>query len=134
VLVPAVVGVPLMTPVDGLMDSPGGWPLKDQVNVPVPPEAATGELYATPTCPPGSEAVVMMSFGAIVIENFFVAVCAVGVDESVTVTTTLLLVPAAVGVPLMTPVEGLMLSPVGWPLKAHVRVPTPFVAVTVVFG
>ena len=71
----------------------------------------------------------MVSPEPIVIEKFAVAVCA-GDAESVTVTTTLLLVPAAVGVPLMTPVEALIVNPAGWPLIDHVYAPVPPVATT----
>ena len=71
----------------------------------------------------------IISCGAIVIENVFVPVCT-GVDESVTVTTTLLLVPAAVGVPPITPVEALIDNPVGCPLKAQVNGAVPPAAVS----
>ena len=41
VVVPAVVGVPVMAPVDALMFSPAGRPVADHVIAPVPPVAAT---------------------------------------------------------------------------------------------
>jgi hypothetical protein len=44
VLVPAAVGVPLITPVEVLIDSPAGRPVADQVNGVVPPVVVTGTL------------------------------------------------------------------------------------------
>ena len=51
--VPAVVGVPLMTPLDELMDSPAGRPDADQEKLPVPPEAVIVRFTAVPTVPWG---------------------------------------------------------------------------------
>jgi hypothetical protein len=53
-------------------------------------------------------------------EKVLLAVCGVGVAESVTLTTTLLLVPAVVGVPLITPVLGVIVRPAGNPVADHV--------------
>ena len=50
--------------------------------------------------------------------RFLVAVRCVGFVASVTVTATVL-VPAAVGVPLMTPVAGSMPRPAGKPVADH---------------
>jgi hypothetical protein len=47
--VPAVVGVPLMTPLAASMDNPAGSPVADQVNEPVPPVAVIPRLTAVPT-------------------------------------------------------------------------------------
>jgi len=73
-LVPAVVGVPLITPVDALIVRPAGWPLTDQANDPVPPVAAIVKLYGVPCTPFGSEGVVIPSPLTIVIEKVAVAV------------------------------------------------------------
>ncbi len=48
--VPAVVGVPLMTP-DELIDSPGGSPVAENVYGGVPPLADSVRLVAVPTVP-----------------------------------------------------------------------------------
>jgi hypothetical protein len=66
----------------------------------------------------------------IVIEYVCCAVCGVGVPESVTVTTTLEAVPAADGVPLITPAED-MVRPAGKPVAVNVYGAVPPVAVTV---
>ena len=71
----------------------------------VPPLAASAVEYAVPTCPEGTEAVVTctgVTAAATVRVNDFVAVCAVGVVESVTFTVKLK-EPEAVGVPDMVP-------------------------------
>jgi hypothetical protein len=60
-------------------------------------------------------------------EKVFVAVSGAG---SITVTTTLLLVPTALGVPLIMPVDGSIVRPVGWPLIDQVKDPVPPVAAT----
>jgi hypothetical protein len=44
VLVPAAVGVPPITPVEALIDSPAGRPVADQVKGVVPPVVVTGAL------------------------------------------------------------------------------------------
>jgi hypothetical protein len=62
--VPAVVGVPVMAPVDESMLRPAGNPVADQVYGVVPPVAATVAEYAVPTVPPGSVVVVMASLPA----------------------------------------------------------------------
>jgi hypothetical protein len=112
--VPAVVGVPETVPVELPMVSPGGRDpvVIDQVYGGVPPVTATVAEYVVPTVPLGREAVVMPPLGAITIERAAVAVRAVGVVESVTVTVKSE-VAAAVGVPVMAPVEASRLSPAG---------------------
>ena len=133
-LVPAVVGVPLITPVFGSMERPAGALAIDQARLPVPPEAATVVFgYATFATPFGSEFVVIVSFDEITIVKVAVAVCC-GVPESFAVTITLLLVPAVVGVPLITPVFTSMERPVGALAIDHIRLPVPPVAATVVLG
>ena len=77
------------------------------------------------------EVVVMASFGAMVIEKVAGALNAVGVVESVTVTTTLLLVPAVCGVPLITPVDELIDKPDGRPVADQLYGVVPPAATTV---
>lgn len=120
VLVPAAVGVPVICPVLGLMLSPAGNPVADQLYGCMPPSADTAALYAVPTVPLGSVAVVMeSSAGAMTTVNVLLVVCGVGAPESVTVTVTEF-VPGVVGVPVICPVLVLMLSPAGNPAADHV--------------
>jgi hypothetical protein len=130
-LVPADVGVPLITPVVAFMVSPFGSPVADQLYGVVPPLALTVAEYAPFTPPLGSgDGVVICNCAATGIENVFGAVNA-GDDESLTVITTLVLAPAAVGVPLMRPVEELMVSPFGRPVADQEYGDCPPLAVTV---
>jgi hypothetical protein len=48
--VPSTEGVPLIAPLEGLIDTPAGRapPMTANWYTPVPPEATTAELYATP--------------------------------------------------------------------------------------
>ena len=73
--------------------------------------AASACEYATPACPAGSKVVVIVSGLPelwTVSEKFLVAVCC-GLLESVTVIETVVVpAAAAVGVPVMTPVDGLI--------------------------
>lgn len=126
----APVGVPLITPLDALMLNPAGSPVADHVYGVVPPVAATVALYAAPALPPGNDAVVMVGGAMIVIARLAVAVRCVGLVESVTVTTAVL-APAVVGLPLMTPVEALMLRPAGRPVADQVYGVEPPLAATV---
>jgi len=73
----------------------------------------------------------MVSAGEIVNESVLDAVACVPLVESVTVTVTEL-VPAAVGVPEITPVPLPIVSPEGSPLADHVYGPFPPVAAIVV--
>ena len=86
VLGPLAVGVPLIVPVPASMLRPAGNPVADHVYGETPPVAATGALYVCPVMPLASVVVVMLSLGIIVIVNVLVAVKAVGLVESVTVT------------------------------------------------
>jgi len=72
----------------------------------------------------------MASSLLIVIEKVTVAVWGVGVPESVTVTTTLN-GPAAVGVPLITPVDALIVRLAGRPAAENVNGGVPPVHVIV---
>ena len=66
-----------------------------------------------------SEVVVMDNPRLMVSDNVLVAVKCVGEVESVTVMTTLL-VPVAVGFPVIVPLEGSMLNPLGRPVADQV--------------
>jgi len=79
----------------------------------VPPVAARVAEYAVPTVPPGREVVVIESGRPEIttIDRLAVAVIG-GLWESVTATVKLK-VPTVVGVPKMTPVEALRVSPGG---------------------
>ena len=79
-------------------------------------------LYEPPTVPPGSDAVVIESAETTVMLSAFVAVWAVGVEESVALTVKLV-VPVAVGVPVMAPVLAFRLAQDG-------SAPTDMVQVT----
>ena len=117
--VPAAVGVPEMVPVEGLMASPAGRPVADQVSVADGEEsvAVAPRVTAAPEtedCAPGSET-----------ETVLVTVQAkeawpVEPDESVATSVTLE-VPAVVGVPEMVPVEELRVRPAGRPVADQVR-------------
>src|SRR5215471_9384983 len=79
----------------------------------VPPLAASVALYAMFTSPSGNEVVVIAKVaGVIVSVKLTVFVCA-GVSESFTCNVSGKLLAAAVGVPLMTPVELFRFSPLG---------------------
>ena len=67
--VPVAPGVPVMAPEVALMVNGNGSPVALQAKGLLPPEAATGALYATPTTPLGSDAVVIARTGAIVNDN-----------------------------------------------------------------
>jgi len=71
---PAVVGVPPITPVEAFRDKPAGSEPLATVQLPyggVPPAAASVCEYATPTSPLGSEAVVISGPATIVIGKVF---------------------------------------------------------------
>jgi hypothetical protein len=129
VLVPAVVGLPLMTPLAASMLNPAGNPVADHTYGVAPPLALTGALYAVPVTPPGRDAVVMAIGATIVSDRFLVAVKCVGFVESVTVTATVL-VPAVVGLPVMAPLEASMLNPAGSPVADQVYGVVPPLALT----
>ena len=81
----------------------------------MPPLAAKVVEYAVPTVPDGTVLVVILTgvtAAATVRLNDFVAVCAVGVVESVTFAVKLN-VPDAVGVPEIVPVAAVSVSPPG---------------------
>jgi hypothetical protein len=81
----------------------------------VPPLAAKVVVYAVPTCAEGTELVVIctgVTAAATVTLNAFVAVCAVGTVESVTLAAKVN-VPAAVGVPEIVPLAAASVRPAG---------------------
>jgi hypothetical protein len=81
----------------------------------VPPEAPIALEYIEPTVPLGSSVVVIVSLAALTVSaKLTVAVCGVGVVESVTVNPTVAVpaVPSA-GVPLIAPEDPLIESPLG---------------------
>ena len=100
---PAVVGVPLIMPVAALSESPAGSdPTEiDHANGAMPPVAASGCEYATPTSPCGSDVVDIASAGFTVMDSAAVAVAEV---ESVTMAVNGD-APAVVGVPIMAPAK-----------------------------
>jgi hypothetical protein len=109
--VPAVVGVPLMTPPELKLKPAGRLPVcRFQLYGVTPPVAASVCEYAVPTAPLGRLAVVTDRSTGIAMDSAFVAVSA-GACESVT-RTVKFDVPAVVGVPDITPPE-LKDSPAG---------------------
>jgi hypothetical protein len=137
----AVVGVPLIWPVDVENVSPVGKvaPESAKLNVPVPPVAVTGVngVAALPTVKVVlGTACVVVNAGFTVRLKVFDEVCAVVVVWSVTVTVKIVVAKAVVGVPLIWPVDVENVSPVGNvpPESAKLNVPVPPVAVTGVNG
>src|ERR1035437_4813007 len=102
---PATVGVPVMAPQEESINNPAGSPVAVHPNGVATPVAATGPLYATPTKPFGSEAVVITRAASIVTENGLVVHKCVGLVASVRV--TLIVAGAApAGGPQSGPAEG----------------------------
>ena len=112
--VPAVVGVPEITPVDAARLKPAGSDpaLTLQLYGAVPPLACSVVEYAVPVVPPGSDTVVTVggwAAAATAILNAFVPV-PFAASFTCTVNDT---VPAVVGVPEITPVDAARLKPAG---------------------
>jgi hypothetical protein len=105
---PEAVGVPEIVPDEESARPPGNAPvLMLQLYGVVPPFAASVVEYAVPTCPEGTETVLIctgVTAAATVRVNDLVVVCAVGVVESVTLAVKLK-EPDAVGVPEIVPAE-----------------------------
>ena len=105
-------GVPVIAPVEALIESPLGKLLALKVYGVVPPVAAIPPPYVLPAVPSGREVVVIVSVlgattaAAIAMFKLAVAVCGVGWPASVTVTATDV-VPTALcpGEPVIAPVE-----------------------------
>jgi len=131
--VPAVAGVPPITPVEEFSDSCAGkapWTI-DQAYGGVPPTAWSGCEYATPTVALGSDgAVVMISPLAMVMVNCLETG---GVDALSPSWMVKVKVPAAVGIPEMTPLTPLSPRPFGKapPVTDHTYGGTPPVPASV---
>jgi hypothetical protein len=115
--VPAAVGVPEIVPLAAASVRPAGNApeLMLQLYGVVPPLAANVVVYAVPTCAEGTELVVIctgVTAAATVTLNAFVAVCAVGTVESVTLAVKLN-DPAVVGVPEIVPLAAASVRPGG---------------------
>jgi hypothetical protein len=110
----AAVGVPLMTPVDAFSERPAGIvPLvRAHVYGVVPPVAASVVLYGEPTVPFGKELVVILTVEVIVRASVTV-LDTIGDSESLTLKLNEAAFAAAVGVPLITPLDALRESPAG---------------------
>lgn len=126
--VPVPVGVPEMTPA-GLRDRlVGSDPnVVPHTRVPTPPVATSAWLYATPTVPTGKAVVLIVGAELEMTIDSGGGVVSVRDKESATCGVKLK-VPVAEGVPEISPVEVLRLSPVGSvPVTLHVKgaVPVP---------
>ena len=126
---PGVVGVPLTTPVEALIDRPAGRPEAVQVSVAVDEVsvAAGVKEAADPVAlalVPGlvtTTVLVMVQVNETELETLALSVAVMVTEKA----------PAVVGVPLMTPVEELMDRPVGRPEALQVSVATDEVSVAV---
>jgi hypothetical protein len=121
--VPAVVGVPEITPVLAAIDNPAGKLPCTMLHVYglVPLVAASVAVYASPTIPFGKLVVVIRT----IVEPYTVKVSAcvaVSLALSVTFTVNASAVTAVVGVPEITPVLAFSVNPAGSvpELKLHV--------------
>ena len=115
VLVTATVSLPEIAPVAAFRVNPAGSvPLvTDQVYGVVPPIAARVVLYAEPTCPFGSEEVVITKAAGEIVRVKLTDCEAEGVLESITLNVSDMLETAPEGVPAMAPVAAFRVSPVG---------------------
>jgi len=118
-----------MTPA-ALICNPFGNPAADQAYGVVPPVASIKKAYAAPTVPLGSDVVVMASAGATVIDSVLVALRTEGELLSVTDMVTVA-VPAAVGVPVICPVDAFIDRPDGKPEADQLYGAVPPVALNV---
>ena len=120
VVVPGLVGIPLITPVDALIDNPAGRPLANHEYGVAPPLALTVALYAEFTAPDGNVVVVIATgVGGVMVIQRLVVAASCGLEESRTVTEAVL-VPADIGVPLITPEIELIDNPAGSPVADQV--------------
>ena len=104
--VPAVAGVPLMTPEEEFSDSPDGIE-PDHVNGARPPVAVSVAEYTTPVVPGARDSVVIVKPEVMVKVN---SLLACSLFRSVT-RTVKVKEPAAAGVPVIVPVDALIDSP-----------------------
>jgi hypothetical protein len=110
--VPAAVGVPLTTPVDAASTKPVGSVVLLQAYGAAPLLAVSvNGVIAMPRYISGRAGIVTVIVGEIVIVNVFDADCC-GTVESTTVTVNVA-GPAVVGVPLIIPLTGSRVMPVG---------------------
>ena len=105
--VPAVLGVPEMMPADDSVNPAGKLPLCNDHVIGVVPEAASCALYVVPVKPPGRVVVVMNGGSSTVMLNDLVSL-----PTALVAFTVKLKVPAADGVPEMTPAVD-SVNPVG---------------------
>ena len=127
---PGVVGVPLTTPVEALIDRPAGRPEAVQVSVAVDEVSVAAGVKAEMAEPvalalvPGlvtTTVLVMVQVNETELETLALSLAVMVTEKA----------PAVVGVPLMTPVEELMDRPVGRPEALQVSVATDEVSVAV---
>ena len=111
-VVPGAVGMPVMRPAVFIVRPAGNrLPVaSENVYDGTPPVAETLALYAVPWTPFTNVVVVIDSEGVTVIDRFAVTVCGVGLESFIC--TVKLVVPVAVGLPVMAPVA-LMVNPAG---------------------
>jgi hypothetical protein len=109
---PAVVGVPVMVPVEASMDSPAGSPVADQVRVAPDWESVAALSSAAMGEPDTSDWAPGLVTDTVLVMVQVKVAAPVKPALSVTVMVTAEL-PPVVGVPLMTPVEGSMDRPGG---------------------
>ena len=113
-VVPAVVGVPEITPVAATRPNPAGSvpPVTVQLYGVVPPLACSVAEYAVPAVPPGKDVVVTVGGCAAAATAMLSAFVPVLFAASFTCTVNDA-VPAVVGVPEITPVAATRLNPAG---------------------
>ncbi len=106
VKVPAIVGVPVIAPVDAFSVRPGGKEpeLIENVYGGTPPVAFRNELYGTSTWPVFVGQASINGGGAIVIVHCVVTTPLTELPEESTTFAVKVKVPKAVGVPVMPPV------------------------------
>jgi hypothetical protein len=111
---PDAVGVPMMAPVDEFSVRPAGRlpEVIEYVYGATPPVAFRLELYGTPTCPAVAAHASVGVATAIVMPHEFELVPAAVPRESTTCAVKGK-APGAVGVPVMAPVDGFSVRPVG---------------------
>lgn len=109
--VPAVVGVPVITPVVVLTLNPAGKPVALKLVGPLLAVMVYG-LIATPLTPIAVVELVMTGVARLMVT----VTVAVPVPEALVAPTTTGKTPAVVGVPVMAPVLELILNPAGKPV------------------
>jgi hypothetical protein len=98
---PLLKGVPLMVPLALRISPPGREPeLSDHAYGGDPPAATSTCEYVAPTVPEGSDAVVMLKVGGLIVND---SAAVVETDELSVTFTVKLLAPAVPGVPASVP-------------------------------